>query len=154
MKTCQKGHELTPENSYKRPGHGIECRSCRNHRQYRKPRTPEQLARAAKAQRDRRAREAEIRPKRKYTKKVVTDGFEDDFGPIPVAVPDAKWHDEVIVHRALSLTVTRRKPTPLEARTIVLGARQKHTNEELARVCGVDVSTVTGWKERYGQDAA
>lgn len=43
-----------------------------------------------------------------------TDGFEEEYGPIPKRVPHTRWYDEVIVLRLLAGQKTGRPPGPLE----------------------------------------
>lgn len=148
---CRRGlHEMTEYNTLTRKGHGPICRLCKNMDKRNRKRTPEQLAKAAAAARARTARKALLRPKRVYTKPVATDGLEDEYGPIPVRVPDRLWVDHVIIARVLSLTRTGRKPTMAEVATFMPKLTDQHTNKTLARVCGVAQGTVAEWRTKHG----
>lgn len=54
------------------------------------------------------------------------DGWEAEFGPVPLKERNRDWYDEVIVLRALNLEPTGRSPYPLEWAAIV---RRMNWNE-------------------------
>lgn len=60
-------------------------------------------ARSAR-ERDNRAREYRQKP----------DGWEDEFGPVPLRVPHTKWYDDVVVLRLLNGENPGRRPYRLE----------------------------------------
>jgi hypothetical protein len=66
------------------------------------------------------------------------DGWEDEFGPVPLRELNRDWYDEVIVQRALNLERTGRNPYPLEWKAIVARVNwdtvEKH---KLAEAIGV-----------------
>lgn len=72
------------------------------------------------------------------------DGWEDEFGPVPLKVPNRDWYDEVIVIRALTKTPTGRRPYPKEWEEIV--RRMPHndiTTRDLAEATGISQEYVS-----------
>lgn len=66
------------------------------------------------------------------------DGWESEFGPVPLKSRDRDWYDEVIVRRALNLEPTGRTPYPLEWRAIVNRVDWDRVSiPDLARCTGV-----------------
>jgi len=73
------------------------------------------------------------------------DGWEDEFGPVPLKVPRHEWYDRVIVERALTHESTGRKPYKLEWAEIVRRLPE-------ARVTTTDVALATGVTQEYVAD--
>lgn len=70
------------------------------------------------------------------------DGWEDEFGPVPLKVAQRDWYDEVVVIRALTKQRTGRYPTAPEWADIIRRMPR-------AEVVDADVARSTGVSSEY-----
>lgn len=72
------------------------------------------------------------------------DGWEDEYGPVPLKERNRDWYDWVIVHRALTKTPTSRTPYPMEWAEII---RRMNVNgatmSDVAEATGVTLDYVS-----------
>lgn len=72
------------------------------------------------------------------------DGWETEYGPVPLKERDRDWYDEVIVFRALTKRATGRRPFRLEWAEIIRRMPQNDvTTAEVAESCGVTLDYVS-----------
>lgn len=105
------------------------CRTRRNERQRaQRAANPAKQARRGFRYRDRRQ---------------APDGWEDEFGPVPIKALDAEWYDQVLVNRILNGEPAGRRPFRLEWDVIAAHlAAGRLEPADVARDAGVSIAYV------------
>lgn len=124
---CAKGHARTPANTRVYGSGRVACLDCkrasdRDRTRPSKPRAPRRTPHPS-AKRLEQLREGNRRWRARKTleKRIqAPDGWEDEFGPVPLKVSDTVWVDRVVLQRRLNDEPVGRDLTPGEARALHL----------------------------------
>lgn len=104
----------------------------------------ERLARRRRKEAQKRQEEG----RRAYNKR--TDGWEDEFGPVPPEAPVRTWVDEVVVLRMLTGEKTGRLPTPAEWDEFFARNNGRVSLERVSESSGASPLTVASHARRCG----
>lgn len=78
------------------------------------------------------------------------DGWEDEFGPVPLKERDRDWYDRVVVHRVLNQEAPGRRPFYREWAEIIGKMQARGLSAmEVARVVGVSEWYVNLMRRRH-----